>query len=61
MKNLVIAVSDQYEANQVIKFYEGENISIFALSLETEYFLEKNINGYKNPLYDFICKNGYYS
>src|SRR3990167_4403627 len=59
MKKVVIAVSDRYEASQVLKFHKDENIFIFALSLEAEYFLEKNINGYKNPLYDFISKNAY--
>ena len=57
--NLVIVVSDQYEAKQILKFYKNENIYIFALSLEAEYFLKKNTTGYKNPLYNFISKNAY--
>ena len=43
MKNVVVAVSDKYEAKQTLKFHSDENVFIFALSLEAEYFLESNI------------------
>ncbi|MDO8487483.1 MAG: hypothetical protein Q7S45_04265 [Candidatus Curtissbacteria bacterium] len=37
----------------------AQNKIYLAISLEAEFYLEKNIPGWKNPLYKFISKDGY--
>lgn len=58
-KTLAIVGSLQ-EAKRALEIAGGDAVFV-ATSLEAELYLEKIIAGYRNPLYDFLLKDGYTS
>ena len=55
-KKKLFIVSDIFEAQQTLNLYD-QNSQIIALNLEVEFFLKKNLEQFKNRLYDFLPLN----
>lgn len=53
---IVAVVGNEKEAREVLKI-AGPEATFIATNLEAEFCLEKEIPGYKNPIYDLIKKN----